>query len=52
MREGDQLHCGGGPPGWEFFTHFDGSGKPSINGTADFFNDTQHWMNEKAAAAA
>jgi len=38
---------GGGPTGWEFFTNFDAYDKESIKGTADFFNDTQHWMNEK-----
>lgn len=38
---------GGGPTGWEFFTFFDGHDKPSIKGTADFFNDTQRWMSEK-----
>ena len=38
---------GGGPTGWEFFTNFDAHDKASIKGTADFFNDTQRWMNEK-----
>ena len=38
---------GGGPTGWEFFTHFDAYDKASIKGTEDFFNDTQRWMNEK-----
>jgi len=38
---------GGGPTGWEFFTFFDAHDKPSIKGTADFFNDTQRWMDEK-----
>jgi len=38
---------GGGPTGWEFFTHFDAYDKESIKGTAAFFNDTQRWMNEK-----
>jgi hypothetical protein len=38
---------GGGPTGWEFFTHFDAYEKSTIKGTADFFNDTQRWMNEK-----
>ncbi len=38
---------GGGPTGWEFFTHFDAHDKASIKGTADFFNETQRWMNEK-----
>jgi hypothetical protein len=38
---------GGGPTGWEFFTHFDAYDKSTIKGTADFFNDTQRWMNEK-----
>lgn len=38
---------GGGPTGWEFFTHFDAHDKTSIKGTRDFFNDTQRWMNEK-----
>ena len=38
---------GGGPTGWEFFTHFDSYDKPTIKGTADFFNDSQRWMTEK-----
>jgi len=38
---------GGGATGWEFFTNFDAYDKESIKGTADFFNDTQRWMNEK-----
>ncbi|MHB9152279.1 MAG: FAD-binding oxidoreductase [Spirochaetales bacterium] len=38
---------GGGVTGWEFFVNFDAYDKASIKGTADFFNDTQRWMNEK-----
>lgn len=38
---------GGGPTGWEFFVNFDAYDKSSIKGTADFFNDSQRWMNEK-----
>jgi hypothetical protein len=38
---------GGGPTGWEFFTHFDAYDKESIQGTAAYFNDTQRWMHEK-----
>ncbi len=38
---------GGGSTGWEFFTHFDAYEKSSVKGTADFFNATQDWMNEK-----
>ncbi|MBP1757558.1 MAG: GlcD, partial [Firmicutes bacterium] len=38
---------GGGPTGWEFFTHFDAYDKSSIQGTADFFNATQEWMTAK-----
>jgi hypothetical protein len=38
---------GGGPTGWEFFTHFDAYDKETIKGTAAFINDTQRWMNEK-----
>jgi hypothetical protein len=38
---------GGGPTGWEFFTHFDAHDKESIRGTKAFFDDTQRWMNEK-----
>jgi hypothetical protein len=41
------IHGGGGPTGWEFFTHFDAYEKATIKGRADFFNDTQRWMNEK-----
>jgi hypothetical protein len=38
---------GGGSTGWEFFTHFDAYDKASVKGTADFFNATQDWMNQK-----
>lgn len=38
---------GGGPTGWEFFTHFDAYDKKSIEGTRAFFSDTQRWMFEK-----
>jgi hypothetical protein len=38
---------GGGSTGWEFFTHFDAYEKASTRGTAEFFNATQAWMNEK-----
>lgn len=38
---------GGGPTGWEFFTHFDAYDKETIKGTAAFIDDTQRWMNKK-----
>lgn len=38
---------GGGPTGWEFFTHFDAHDKESIKGVEAFFNDSQRWMKEK-----
>lgn len=38
---------GGGPTGWEFFTHFDAYDKETIKGTCAFINDTQRWMHEK-----
>jgi hypothetical protein len=38
---------GGGPTGWEFFTHFDAYDKSSVTGTADFFNASQEWTTSK-----
>lgn len=38
---------GGGSTGWEFFTYFDSHETASVKGTAEFFNATQEWMNEK-----
>lgn len=38
---------GGGPTGWEFFTHFDAHEQTSVDGTAAYFNASQDWMNEK-----
>jgi len=38
---------GGGTTGWEFFTHFDAYEKESVEGTAEYFNASQEWMNKK-----
>ncbi|MEI8201067.1 MAG: FAD-binding oxidoreductase [Eubacteriales bacterium] len=38
---------GGGPTGWEFFTHFDSYDKASVKGTAEYFEASQEWMTSK-----
>jgi hypothetical protein len=42
---------GGGPTGWEFFTHFDAYDKSTIDGARAFIDATQRWMSGKKLGA-